>query len=446
MTVIGNAKGGSLIDLASKNHTGSRDDSFSRVMDEIDRRERPQSTGNSAGNGNQRANNGHTENSNNTNSTTANRQSADVRRTGEGRPAGRREENVRVQETADSCAFGEAVLPLFSEEVKEELVCEIADTLEVTPAELVAAMVNIGINLEDLAEAKNVSLLISDISDVENPVQLLAMDGVKEMFLEIDEAVLSAYEKMADTAVKDEAVQTAVIQEGVFMPLENAEETFEQTFDLDEELSETVFRDTTIRAEVSDEQGAGQNQTFEDQDGGIFAEAGVNADDVSIAPGFVVENKVTATTVSGNSQTAATAANKEIANQILEKIKIDVRPGVSEIKMNLKPESLGEISLRIASENGIITAHFVAESQRVKEIIESNFNQLKDSLAEQGVNISELSVSVSTGGSQQHMSEFLKERSKSQARIANILASLESEEPEEVDEADIYDNTLNIKI
>ena len=79
----------------------------------------------------------------------------------------------------------------------------------------------------------------------------------------------------------------------------------------------------------------------------------------------------------------------------MEKLKVSVKPDLSEVKILLRPEQLGEVSLKIATQNGIVTAQFIAENQKVKEIIESNFNQLRDMLSEQGVDVGALEVNVS---------------------------------------------------
>ncbi|EOC99707.1 Flagellar hook-length control protein FliK [Caldisalinibacter kiritimatiensis] len=66
----------------------------------------------------------------------------------------------------------------------------------------------------------------------------------------------------------------------------------------------------------------------------------------------------------------------------------------SEIKIKLKPDILGEMSLKIIAEKGIVTAKAMVESYQVKELIESNLDQLKDELNEQGIDIQEFEVSV----------------------------------------------------
>lgn len=89
------------------------------------------------------------------------------------------------------------------------------------------------------------------------------------------------------------------------------------------------------------------------------------------------------------------AINKsDIVNQVVKKADIIVREGHSEMIMKLEPESLGKLNLKIVVEKGLITAKFIAESQQVKEVLESSFGQLKDALQEKGIAVQNFSVSV----------------------------------------------------
>lgn len=85
---------------------------------------------------------------------------------------------------------------------------------------------------------------------------------------------------------------------------------------------------------------------------------------------------------------------RELISQIIEKAKVILSPDKSEMVMDLKPDSLGKISLKVVTENGIVMAKFVAENQQVREILESNMQLLKDSLEKQGMNVQGFSVSV----------------------------------------------------
>jgi flagellar hook-length control protein FliK len=62
--------------------------------------------------------------------------------------------------------------------------------------------------------------------------------------------------------------------------------------------------------------------------------------------------------------------------------------------MDLKPESLGKLSLKVVTERGIVVANFVAENEQVKAAIETNMQILKDALEKQGLSIQGFNVSV----------------------------------------------------
>jgi len=100
----------------------------------------------------------------------------------------------------------------------------------------------------------------------------------------------------------------------------------------------------------------------------------------------------------------------DVLKQVTEKMDVSLFDDKSEMVMKLKPDDLGKVTVKLSLENGIISAKFLAESEKVKEILESNFNQLKDSLEKQGMMIQEFSVSVDNGESKENM--FYEKRHK----------------------------------
>ena len=83
-----------------------------------------------------------------------------------------------------------------------------------------------------------------------------------------------------------------------------------------------------------------------------------------------------------------------VAKQMVKGVEMKVTEATSEMSIQLDPENLGKVNLKIVTENGIVMAKYEAESQRVKEIIESNLSLLKESLENKGISISGLEVSV----------------------------------------------------
>ncbi|MHB8064585.1 MAG: flagellar hook-length control protein FliK [Ruminiclostridium sp.] len=86
--------------------------------------------------------------------------------------------------------------------------------------------------------------------------------------------------------------------------------------------------------------------------------------------------------------------NSEVLNQVVEQAKVIIGQDKSEMIIQLKPDHLGKLELKVVTEQGIVAAKFIAESQQVKEIIETNMQLLKDSLQKQGISIDSVSVQV----------------------------------------------------
>lgn len=93
-------------------------------------------------------------------------------------------------------------------------------------------------------------------------------------------------------------------------------------------------------------------------------------------------------------QKDAPIPKSEIINQVVEKAKVVLSSEKSEMVMDLKPDNLGKLALKVVTERGMVVAKFVAESQQVKEVLESNMQLLKDALEKQGLSVQGFSVSV----------------------------------------------------
>ena len=86
---------------------------------------------------------------------------------------------------------------------------------------------------------------------------------------------------------------------------------------------------------------------------------------------------------------------REIAEQILEKVKVSVTAETTSLEIVLTPEELGKVNLTITAEqDGSMTARFVTENELSKEAIESNLVQFKEMLQEQGLKVDTIEVTV----------------------------------------------------
>ena len=355
---------------------------------------------------------------------------------------------------------------------EREAIRDIADVLGISAEQLAEIMMLLGLTVLDLTDKQNVDKLLLTVFNMERPSDLLNLSGIVGMFNDIKE-VTSDFSEMienvdfselkaelldlksnlsqngnapnpeqlfaavAEEAVKNPILASLIAAEGEVAkaatqnvtPLESEAETMEEFL---HNLQETEAQ-ISLRAEHQASTGSGQQQ----ENPLMGGEQAVNAMPIeNKLPGQAFNNAFELTTM-GQTVKAETVQARpptsinDIINQMLEKMKVDVRANISEVRMTLNPESLGDVSLKIVTERGIVTAMFLAENERVKEIIESNFNILKDSLEKQGIAISSLSVEVGSEKGQHMQEEFEKGRHLSAERIRQIMGT-EAEEDDEL--------------
>lgn len=133
----------------------------------------------------------------------------------------------------------------------------------------------------------------------------------------------------------------------------------------------------------------------------------------------------------------------EIMDQIAEYVKINAKPEMTEMEMQLNPESLGTLNIKVAAKEGVVTAQFTTHSEDVKNALEVQLVQLKETLNEQGVKVEAVEVMVEAHAFHQNMqqgtaggNEGSEPKKKSPRRII-LDDSISIEEMELDDEARI---------
>lgn len=86
--------------------------------------------------------------------------------------------------------------------------------------------------------------------------------------------------------------------------------------------------------------------------------------------------------------------SRSIIDQIAKEMTFRVRDNVSEIRLSLKPESLGEVVVNMQMEESKITAQINVDQSNVKAAVESQLPQLRQTLAERGIQIHRIDVLV----------------------------------------------------
>ena len=84
----------------------------------------------------------------------------------------------------------------------------------------------------------------------------------------------------------------------------------------------------------------------------------------------------------------------EITNQIVEQIKVLIKPDMTSMELQLNPEHLGKISLTVSEKDGVLTAQFSTQTQIAKEAIEGQLQFLRDNLNNQGLKVESIEVTI----------------------------------------------------
>lgn len=319
-----------------------------------------------------------------------------------------------TQTVASSADDAEDVL----EEAGRELIKEIADKLGVSEKEIMDAMEELGFGMVAIWNPECLTQLVLSLSGEESPLALLTNEGlyatVQELLQNLDtvqanlaEALGIAPEEVemfVEEAVKQQlsGVQTdnkeaLLIQE----PAEEEQEaeitvTVEQgdesiTLKTDEkgnvvQVEGVIGERELLKESLSNREEGKQENLAEDTQGngaGNPLTDNLLQNKIQTAEGFFEQNAA-----------SVTSDTSEIMNQILDYMKIQLKPGMDQLTMQLHPESLGNLHIQITSKGGEVTAQFHVQDEAVKAVIESQAAELKETLKNQGIKVEAVEVMV----------------------------------------------------
>ena len=344
------------------------------------------------------------------------------------------------------------------------LAAELAVIFQVASSEVLELLNQFEFLPGELMDTKKLNELVQRILGVESPVELLNISEISEKF----KAAIDAVQGLTEPSSEAEPEPTLIIAQPrglVLKPLIESE-TIEASAEFSPErfvppmritptpVEPMSFEATDVVANANTAQTVQAVQASEENS--LLPKSNRQNDN----PEFVFNmvnipvNQVKAEQVKTEFVRSLRTEFPDVINQLSDKIRVEVKAdNTTEIKMVLKPESLGEVSLKIATQNGIVTAQFIAESQRVKEIIEAGFNQLRDILNQQGINVNALSVSVGQRNDQSgQMNQFMQQASSRRIRqifesvsLAEVSMNELTREGYLYDSSEVYKTHLNYR-
>ena len=298
------------------------------------------------------------------------------------------------------------------DELSEELLCilqsiqeAVMNLLKLTPEELKAMLNDQGLSLTDLADPNALQQLVMASSNRTDVMDFLTDGELKATLDQLIEQV-DGILKEADPKLTAEELRAALkeLEDGQEQAMKLLTEAdgkapvhlTEQMMDRDELNSEDEGNGLKVNSgegpevTVVKEAEEGSKQTTSEQ-----GSKETNEQEVASRYETFLDNLSKAVQeVTVEPLNDVRTLVREIANQILERIRVVMQPEQTSMEMVLNPEHLGKVNLTVVSKDGTMTAHFKVENELAREAIESQLQTLKDTLNSQGIKVEAVEVTI----------------------------------------------------
>lgn len=230
---------------------------------------------------------------------------------------------------------------------------------------------------------KNLLLQVNGASDVSN---FLTNENMANQLQEL----MTDMKGLEESFISEHKISTEEFDQMIIQNLETNNKEQVQV-ERNEEVSSVDTQDNTSKLTVVKEEAMSSNQSKDSKDESASPESSFE----KFMNNLVGVNGNQSTSSVESIQSTNVAQIREIVNQIVDRIKVIIKPDMTTMEMQLNPENLGRINLSVAMKDGKLTAQFTATNETVKEALESQMNILKETLSSQGLKVEGIEVTVS---------------------------------------------------
>ena len=102
----------------------------------------------------------------------------------------------------------------------------------------------------------------------------------------------------------------------------------------------------------------------------------------------------------------------DLIRQVTEFTKITVREAQTTMEMQLNPEHLGKIYIEVTTKEGNVSAHIMTQHELVKEALEAQMAELKQSMNQAGVKVDAVEVTVGSHEFEKNLEQNAKQEER----------------------------------
>ena len=290
--------------------------------------------------------------------------------------------------------------------IVQNLIGQITETFSISEEELQGIMDDLGMTKMDLTDPASLNELLMNISGAQDSFALLTDENlygnVKGIMNLQNELVGQAQEDLKLTYGEWQQTVAGIAQETVTEPVITVKTDVDDTANM-AAGSQTGL---TQEPEILENQAAQNAQEEKAGDFGEKQEQAANGEHGNLLLQNLKEgNFLTQLQQTAQTEEAGQTDTQYIMRQIMDYMKVTVKPDSSDLEMQLHPQSLGTLHIQMAAKNGVVTANFITENETVKAALESQMVQLKENFTEQGIKVEAIEVTVQTNQFEQNLEQ-----------------------------------------
>lgn len=366
--------------------------------------------------------------------------------------------------------------------VIETILAKLSELLQMSQEELQSQLSDAGISVTQLTDKNVLQQLVLQLSNNSDASALLTdenlANSLQDIFQEINQILSDAgitADEFKDVVASDDFQE---IMQQISEMMDSDDTTFQQALQSFKDLiqqnqqstdpleqqenpvnKESVITNDTVmssKQQQDDVRSVNSNEAQALQEEAVVQnskpEAGSSetsqGDSSSTFTSFVQQLVNAGQTQEANTtvQPASFQELTEIANQIIEQVKLTVSPEQTSMELQLNPESLGKVTLVVSSKEGVMTAQMMTQNQVAKEAIESQIGALYETLEQQGLKVDAIEVTVAGFGFDMNKETSDQQQRQQQSKKSGISFDedgLSSSEDDTMTDLYLGDSTVN---
>lgn len=279
-----------------------------------------------------------------------------------------------------------------------EMVAALAAQMGISEDAVREAMDALGMTDVSLLDAKNLKSLMVELTEGADDMSLLT-DG--DFYQSVMEALGTlediAGEVQEETGMSQEEFDAAVMEAQKRLAAEVPEEVQEVSVQDLQEGENTDSEAVKLSMQKPELTENARTETVAQKDAPKQEDTGKNSESPFMGNSYQaqnVEQQAQALKAAEAEKAFSMTDTQEIMDQILDYMKVSVKPELTSLEMQLHPESLGTLHIQISNKEGAVTAQFIAQNESVRAVLESQMMELRENLEQQGVKVEAVEVTI----------------------------------------------------